>query len=57
MLFSEDSYTGSILKDFDFSDSCGKCFYNNKKCKCSDLTIKNKKELIVKGLEKNESGK
>ena len=52
MLFSEDSRT--TLVNFDFLKSCGRCFYDKDDCKCDDLTLKNKKELLVKAMVKDE---
>lgn len=51
ILFNKNSHSGT-LKGFDFTDDCSKCFHPEKECKCYDLTIKNKKEILIKELEK-----
>ena len=40
-----------------FRRSCMKCFYLKEKCKCKELRIKTKKELIIEGLLPKENGK
>lgn len=51
LLFSENSAFGNV--DYDFENSCNNCFYDKKECKCYDLKVKNKKELLIKELENN----
>lgn len=50
LLFNENSVYESSLKSFDMSSDCGRCFYPKDKCKCSELILRDRKELVLKKL-------